>query len=170
MEKLTKAILDKLTEARECSRETHSLTKRLAEFQARAQRLQSEVAGLFKALGILQATYPELEAEVRQAYDLDLLYRQELNQALENGVYPEPETPAKPASLAEIIQEIAASLEGEFTAGDVRKLLSERDPELHGKSHAASITTALARLAKDGILERVSGGGRGKESIFRRKA
>ncbi|MFY9826336.1 MAG: hypothetical protein WAM82_33540 [Thermoanaerobaculia bacterium] len=172
MDKTTKATLDKLTEVRECSRKAHKLQTELLKVRARENALKGEISQLFDALSIIAAADPEFSAEFQQVRDIFQVYQADLISLRESGTYPEPETPepVKAASLAEIIQEITASMEGEFSAGDVRRRLLERDPELHSKSHAASITTALARLAKDGgTLERISGDGRGKKTIFRRK-
>ncbi|HEX4963563.1 MAG TPA: hypothetical protein VF173_22225 [Thermoanaerobaculia bacterium] len=144
----------------------------LKEVRERETTLRGEIRQLLLALDIIAVNDSEFAAEIQPVKDLFAKYQKELVKSEESGIYPEPEAPEpeKPTTLAEIVQEITASMEGEFSAGDVRKLLLEREPELHSKSHAASITTALARLAKDGgTLERISGDGRGKRTIFRRK-
>jgi hypothetical protein len=172
MDKTTKATLDKLSEVRDCSRKAHKLQMELMKVRERENALKGEIGHLFGALEIIATADPEFSDEFQQVRDIFMAYQAELTTLRESGVYPEPEPPrdAKPVSLAEVIQEITAGMEGPFSAGDIRKVLLERHEELHSKSHAASITTALARLAKDGgTLERISGDGRGKRTIFRCK-
>jgi hypothetical protein len=171
MDKVLKTTLDKLRELQEISREAHALQKKLKGLQARESTLQNELDQIMNALSILEASDADLAAEMKPLKVISEVIFRDRRIARESGEYPDQpeELPSKPTSLAEIIAEITASLEGEFKTGDVRKILLERAPELHGKSHSASITTALARLAEGGTLERISGRGRGKEAIFRRK-
>jgi hypothetical protein len=173
MQKLTEVTLDKLREVREGSRESFALRAKLKDLSKQVEIKQRELANLLSAVAVVARIDSAYEEESAPIWELEGIYREELRKAEEEGIYPEaeaPSSPPKPTSLAENVQEIAASMEGDFRVGDVRKLLEERDPELYGKSHGASITTALARLAAEGgPLERVSGGGRGNEAVFRRR-
>ncbi len=165
---ITQHVLGQIEKLGEISREQLQLRRRSQQLLDEYSKTHAEVLSAREALKSAGAhgVIPEVEfKEVQNA--LIRLEAEETGISLPLG-HPALADSPKPKTLLEVIDGISASIDEPFRADDVRKRLEPYLAALKNKPHSASVSGALKRLADAGKLERVSGGGVGKEVTYKR--
>ena len=108
----------------------------------------------------------EIEADYRHKMEaLELVWNMARG-ANRNGAEAASATLGK-GTLLKAVRPILSDLSGDFTLHDVMKKISLSNPSLAAKLKQPSLSSALKRLAEDGVITLVSRGSGKRASIYR---
>jgi hypothetical protein len=169
MNELANLAINKIQSAHHCQFEAEMLSRHIAELREKAAQLRAQAEAIFSALRIASGDgliSPDDLQAVSDAIDSPERLMGEGTMQDE----PEPsEEGDEDGKLIEELDQIAATMGGEFGSAVVKEKLQLANPSLYERTHPASITGTLNRLVKLGRLERVGQVGKGREAIFKWK-